>query len=922
MNDQRDAPEDGVPKGSSGPSSEGEHADAGGNEAEPNDPRDAPDDGVPKGSSGSSSEGERAGARGNEAEPNDPRDAPEDGVPKGSFDPLSEGERTGAGGNEREKNDAEPDVWEPCIPAPSEPPEASAIRHSKHGTATVRWVYRDREGRPLFATARFETVAGKEILPYTFGRLTRTIKTGPNKGQRRSDEGWQFKRAHPPLPLYGLDRLAARPGDPVLVVEGEKKTHAAEERFPGWVSITSQGGSGAAEKSDWSPLRGRKVMVWPDNDSAGAEYANKVCELARIAEAEWVYQVPIAGMLDLPTGWDLADPLPEGVTEEQLRELLGDPDAEPPAELPPGYSWINDGLYFEPPPKKGPDQPPPIFVAAHFDVVGHTRGSEGEEWGLLIAWRDRDRLPHRWAIPRRLIHAQGNEIAEELDSAGLCCGAGRDAHDLLKNFLSRVTIGKRLRCVNRTGWHAHDSGEVFVLPGGDTFGRGSKNVILQTDRATASTAFRVSGTLSAWQQGVAAPAVGNDRFVVFLSASFSGPLLDVMSEPSGGIHLNGLSRTGKSTVSMGAASVWGAPTAKAQLRSWRATANGIEAAAAESSDTICVLEEMGQADAREVGDIVYLVCNEAGKQRASRTGTARARQSWRVVLLSTGEITLAMKMAEANRQITAGLEVRLVSLNADGGAGMGVVQHLHGRPNAAVFTDEIRAAALPNHGHAGRAFLAKLVEDRAADPVALRGALEELRAAFLREHLPEGATGQVISVAKRFAFYAAAGELAREYGVLPWPEGEAMRAAGACLAVWLEERGGAGPAEIDAAMAQVRAFFETNGESRFTKVTSATAKEASAALDEPRTISRAGFRRRVPDESGGWEYLVLPQAWKAEICKGLDAKKTADLLIERELMIKPSDYPRHRADLITITGEGKRRVYRVSGKILEGGDGE
>jgi hypothetical protein len=56
--------------------------------------------------------------------------------------------------------------------------------------------------------------------------------------------------------------------------------------------------------------------------------------------------------------------------------------------------------------------------------------------------------------------------------------------------------------------------------------------------------------------------------------------------------------------------------------------------------------------------------------------------------------------------------------------------------------------------------------------------------------------------------------------------------------------------------------------------------------------------------------------------QGFGCKKTVDLLIERELMRKPSDYPRHRSVLVNIIGEGKRRVYRVSGKILEGGDGQ
>ena len=81
------------------------------------------------------------------------------------------------------------------------------------------------------------------------------------------------------------------------------------------------------------------------------------------------------------------------------------------------------------------------------------------------------------------------------------------------------------------------------------------------------------------------------------------------------------------------ASVWGPPTADGQLRPWRGTANGLEAVAAETSDTLLILDEMGQADPREVGDIVYLLGNEAGKQRASRTGTARRRHFWRTLFL-------------------------------------------------------------------------------------------------------------------------------------------------------------------------------------------------------------------------------------------------------------------------------------------------
>ncbi len=180
-----------------------------------------------------------------------------------------------------------------------------------------------------------------------------------------------------------------------------------------------------------------------------------------------------------------------------------------------------------------------MFVAGQFHIVGQTRSDVGEDWGLLLSWCDRDSRAHRWAIPLRLIHRHGNEIAEELESAGLSCGNDENAHRLLKRFLSMVKITRRLRCVSRTGWHDGGTAPVFVLPGGEAFGRDAADVILQADRASADAAFRATGTMPDWQDKVAALAVGNDRLVLFMSAAFAGPLLEVLAEPSGGIHLVG-----------------------------------------------------------------------------------------------------------------------------------------------------------------------------------------------------------------------------------------------------------------------------------------------------------------------------------------------------------------------------------------------
>src|SRR5205807_1098442 len=146
--------------------------------------------------------------------------------------------------------------------------------------------------------------------------------------------------------------------------------------------------------------------------------------------------------------------------------------------------------------------------------------------------------------------------------------------------------------------------------------------------------------------------------------------------------------------------------------------------------------------------------------------------------------------------------------------------------------------------------------------------LEALRATFISTHVPAGAGGQIRSVAGRFALIGAAGELARDYGVLLWPEGEALRAAGACFAAWLTERGGIGSGEDAAALAQVRAFIEAHGESRFTLLTPSASGAEPAPPDVARTINRAGFRRRTGSgDTERWEYLILPETWRTEVCK-------------------------------------------------------
>ena len=88
------------------------------------------------------------------------------------------------------------------------------------------------------------------------------------------------------------------------------------------------------------------MTIWPDHDEPGAGYAAKVAELVTLAGAEGVRTVEVPG--DWPKGWDLADPLPDGVAPGRLAELLDDAPDGVAAELPPGFRMTPKGLFFPP----------------------------------------------------------------------------------------------------------------------------------------------------------------------------------------------------------------------------------------------------------------------------------------------------------------------------------------------------------------------------------------------------------------------------------------------------------------------------------------------------------------------------------------------------------------------------------------------
>lgn len=333
-----------------------------------------------------------------------------------------------------------------------------------------------------------------------------------------------------------------------------------------------------------------------------------------------------------------------------------------------------------------------------------------------------------------------------------------------------------------------------------------------------------------------------------------------------------------------ASSVWGHGV-EFTLK-WNATANGLEGIAALRNDCMLSLDELGQADGTYVGDVVYSVADGIGKQRAGRSSAASKVRRWRVMLLSSGEITLETKMKEGGRQLRSGQGVRLVTVSAN--RTFGAWDNLHSHHTGANLSDALRRNSARDYGHAGPAFVQMLIDSSELDNLPYM--LESIRKNFPTE------SGQSARVAERFAIVALALELAVDAGLLPMARDEATNSMIELFSGWqdshskklsengqilksikdfIDRHGGGRFQSIEAGAGEVRdraGYWEATACGRVYMFTRSGLEEAARgfeldrvvrALDSVKAIAkrdrgRAQASKRLPDKSRAKLYCIDP----------------------------------------------------------------
>jgi putative DNA primase/helicase len=551
-------------------------------------------------------------------------------------------------------------------------------------------------------------------------------------------------------------------------------------------------------------------------------------------------ELPPEGTREPPAGDDGAAEM-EGATVNPLNDPAGTRGkAFPPVSERPCYRVYDDftgpegkhpaGVWYHGMKAgKGKDaktEPFDLWLCSPLHVEAVTCGESGRNFGRLLRFRDTFGRWRPWAMPMALLRGSCEELRGELLDAGVHIDHRERAR--LADYLQARIPKRRVLAALRTGWTA--DGQAFVLPAGAI---GSEDVIFQAETIGPEGAASTGGKFDAWQSEIAARCVGNPVLALSVCAALAGPILAKIHQDSGGLHWVGDSSTGKSTALFVGASVWGGPEFR---RTWRATSNGLEGAAAALNDTCLILDEIGEADPREIGAIVYSLGNGTGKSRANRMGGARSVPRWRLTLLSSGERTLGAHMAEGGKQPKAGHLMRL--LNVPATRKFGAFDCVHGFPEGRALADHLKTAAGRHYGHAGPAFVKALLNDGrdfGAELATIQG-LTEFQAADSQEG----------RAASRFALYGMIGELAAEWGVLPWPEGEALKYAAEGYRAWREARGN-GITENRQILQAVADFIAKHGDGRFSE------KSNSEAIVQNRAgwwIDAAGGRVHLFTSAG------------------------------------------------------------------------
>ena len=520
----------------------------------------------------------------------------------------------------------------------------------------------------------------------------------------------------------------------------------------------------------------------------------------------------------------------------------------------PRYECTRSGVYhigIKTDKEGNTSETPPVLLSDPIRLIGRGTDGTGSHY-RIIEWKDRlTGAAKQAAVPSAEIGSvQG---WQRLQSYGLTILSGRAKRERLADYLQTEGENTHYTVTARAGWH----GTAYILPSGEVIrpdNAEAGRVIYNGDKSQAP-AYEAAGTAQEWNAEIGQYLTGNSRLCLAVGTALAAPLIGLLNMEAGGFHLFGDSRDGKSTAARIALSIWGNPAAL--MQTWTGTAHGFTNLANARNDGLLVLDEIGQANPRQVAQTAYSVINGISKVQGAKDGGNRESTRWKVLLFSTGEKPLENFVERGGEKWQAGQAARLPSIPSNAGKGLGIYDTLHNFESGALLSEHINQSAAANYGTLGRALIA-LIQD---NPETVQTA-RTLQDDFMQT-LP-ALNGQARTVALRLAATAAALELAARARLIPLPIGSGFTAIKQCFEDW-HGRAGSGKYEDETIIAQAEAFMSIH----------ARGLRFSDWSDHHTNHEHAGYRKQAGEDT---EYWINPPTFEIEICGSYDKAKVCEVL--------------------------------------------
>lgn len=544
------------------------------------------------------------------------------------------------------------------------------------------------------------------------------------------------------------------------------------------------------------------------------------------------------------------------------------------------------------------EKPGTPFVRLHGIGVDPRMGA----WFRVYRVTDLDGQMSRVAVP---FAAGEHELFQRLAAAGYPAPLLRPDRAALLRKLGAQETDRRLTIATMPGWVG---GTDAFATADRVYGADPRSVMVDLGSLGANGRAQVSGTVSDWQSKVAGLALGNALAMFCIEMQFATPLMDLTGDESGGVQAVGGTSIGKSSMLVGADSVWGLGA-----ESWHSTRNGLDLLAASRNGMPLLLDESQLAGEtpKEIAETIlhagYRL--QGGRDKARRTDHA-PRWSWRLLFLGTSEKTQAEMARDAGVPLQGGQIVRNADVQADAGRGMGAWEDIHGAKSSAQFSDRYREAGLRYRAASAAAFLERLVADVAHDRDAVKAEAEQHVAVFRREAMVSGAAGIEARVMRRFGLPYAGAIIARRYGVLDWSERDILQAALRCHARVILPTDVLRPQSAEESIGAVVEYI------RRERGIFIDLRAQSGHLTRDEFATAAGLV--YPRGRQGVEFCFPADVFRDGVCAGLSAKLVVEHLREAGLIHQQA------GGKTTVTRDlpeplGRARVISVNAEILRKG---